>query len=384
MNADIIIKGVVVLKLRPVLSIFAFFSLYNIFVYYLGWNVWIWASTAFHWEHHILFSIIVAIIAYSYILGRLLKLLSFLSIIGSYWFAVVQYGLLLFPIANLTVFLLKWSPLSEEAAIIWTGNVTLIIFMLLMALGMFNAYSPVIRSYEISIPKKVKNHKELKIAVASDMHFGKLSGRAHVSRLVKTVESIKPDLILLPGDIIDDDPKQFVRKQMGAILTNMHAPMGIYGVLGNHEYYGREIPAFLEEMKKLDIQILMDEVIQVEDSFYILGRKDKTDSRRKLIKDLVENLDHNLPIIAMDHQPTQLMEAEESGIDIILSGHTHRGQMMPNHLITKRMFELDWGYLKKNSLHAIVSSGFGFWGPPIRIGSRSEVVELKVTFLQED
>lgn len=384
MNTDIIIKGVVVLKLRPVLSILAFFSLYHILVYYLGWNVWIWASTAFHWGQPILFSFIVAITAYSYILGRLLRPLGFLSIIGSYWFAVVQYGLLLFPIANLSVFLLKWSPLSEEAAIIWTGNVTLFIFMLLMALGTFNAYSPVIRSYELSIPKKVINHKELKIAVASDMHFGKLSGRAHVSRLVRTVERMNPDLILLPGDIIDDDPKQFVRKQMGEILKNMHAPMGIYGVLGNHEYYGKEIPAFLEEMKKLDIQILMDEVIQVEDSFYILGRKDKTDSRRKPIKDLVENLDHNLPIIAMDHQPTQLKEAEESGIDIILSGHTHRGQMMPNHLITKRLFELDWGHLKKNSLHAIVSSGFGFWGPPIRIGSRSEVVELKVSFLQGD
>jgi predicted MPP superfamily phosphohydrolase len=384
MNADIFFKGVVVLKLRPVLSILAFFSLYNILVYYLGWNVWNWGSTAFHWEHPIFFSLIVAITAYSYILGRLSKILSFLSIIGSYWFAVVQYGLLLFPIANFTVFLLKWSPLSAEAAIIWTGNATLLIFILLMALGTFNAYCPVIRSYEISIPKKVLNQKELKIAVASDMHFGKLSGRAHVSRLVKTVESMNPDLILLPGDIIDDDPKQFVRKQMGEILKNMHAPMGIYGVLGNHEYYGKEIPAFLEEMKKLDIRILMDEVIQVEDSFYILGRKDKTDSRRKPIKDLVENLDLNLPIIAMDHQPTQLQEAEESGIDIILSGHTHRGQMMPNHLITKRMFELDWGYLKKNSLHAIVSSGFGFWGPPIRIGSRSEVVELKVTFLQEN
>nr|WP_239583061.1 metallophosphoesterase [Bacillus tianshenii] len=372
------------MKLRPVLSIIAFFSLYNILVYYIGWNVWIWGSTFFHWEHPILFSLIIAVIAYSYILGRLSKGLSFLSIIGSYWFAVVQYGLLLLPICNLTVFLLKWSPLSEEAAIIWTGNVTLFIFLLLMALGTFNAYSPVIRSYEISIPKRGNHHKELKIAVASDMHFGKLSGRAHVSRLVKTVERIKPDLILLPGDIIDDDPKQFVRKQMGGILKRMRAPLGIYGVLGNHEYYGREIPAFLEEMKKLDIHILMDEVWKVGDSFYILGRKDKTDSKRKSIKDLAENLDHNLPIIAMDHQPTQLQEAEESGIDLILSGHTHRGQMLPNHLITKRMFELDWGYLQKNSLHAIVSSGFGFWGPPIRIGSRSEVVEIKISFLQED
>ena len=383
MNADII-KGVVVLKLRPILSILAFFSLYNILVYYLGWNVWIWTSAAFHWDQPILYSVTVAIVAYSYIIGRLLKVLGFFSIIGSYWFAVMQYGLLLFPIADLAVFLLKWSPISGESAIIWTGYTMLLIFVLLLAVGTFNAYSPVIRTYEVTIPKTGINHKDLKIAVASDMHFGKLSGRAHVNRLVKTVGRIKPDLILLPGDIIDDDPKQFVQKQMGKILRQMQAPLGIYGVLGNHEYYGNEIPAFLEEMKKLDIHILMDEIMLVGDRFYILGRKDKTDSRRKSISELVADLDHELPIIAMDHQPAQLKEAEESGIDIILSGHTHRGQMMPNHLITKRMFELDWGYLKKNNLHAIVSSGFGFWGPPIRIGSRSEVVELKVTFLQEN
>ncbi|MOA56893.1 putative metallophosphoesterase [compost metagenome] len=82
----------------------------------------------------------------------------------------------------------------------------------------------------------------------------------------------------------------------------------------------------------------------------------------------------------LDHQPSDLASAAEQGIDISVSGHTHRGQMMPNHLITKRLFELDWGYLRKGGLHAIVSSGFGTWGPPIRIGSRSEVVQIEVEF----
>ncbi len=82
----------------------------------------------------------------------------------------------------------------------------------------------------------------------------------------------------------------------------------------------------------------------------------------------------------MDHQPHQLGAAAEAGIDLMLSGHTHRGQMMPNHLITRRLFELDWGYLRKGVMHAIVSSGFGSWGPPLRIGSRSELLDIRVTF----
>lgn len=370
------------MKIRSVLSIIAFFSLYNCLMYYLGWNMWQYVSLIFDWENPILFGFLIAVLSYSYILGRLLKRLGWLSIIGAYWFAVVQYGLLLFPVANLTVYLLKEFLISQESAILWTGSMTLFAFILLFTVGTFNAYSPVIRHFEVVIPKKGASRKELRIAVASDMHFGKLSGKAHVKRLVKIMGDIKPDLILLPGDIIDDDPKPFVRKNMGEMLKQLHAPLGVYGVLGNHEYYGKEIPAFLEEMKKQDIRILMDEVLKIEDSFYLLGRKDKTDYKRKSFQELVEGLELALPIIAMDHQPAELKQAEESGIDLIFSGHTHRGQMAPNHLITRKLFELDWGYLKKNNLHAIVSSGFGFWGPPIRIGSRSEVVEVTVKFLK--
>ena len=82
----------------------------------------------------------------------------------------------------------------------------------------------------------------------------------------------------------------------------------------------------------------------------------------------------------MDHQPYHLDKAADAGADVMLSGHTHRGQMAPNHLITRRLFELDWGYLRKGNLHAIVSSGFGTWGPPIRLGSRSEIIELTIHF----
>ncbi|MNV95191.1 putative metallophosphoesterase [compost metagenome] len=117
---------------------------------------------------------------------------------------------------------------------------------------------------------------------------------------------------------------------------------------------------------------------------YIVGRKDKTAESmehggRKSVADLLEGLDLNRPVIMMDHQPTGFAAAAEAGVDVLLSGHTHRGQIAPNHWITKRLFELDWGYLNKNNLHVIVSSGYGTWGPPIRLASRSEIISLSLT-----
>ena len=125
-----------------------------------------------------------------------------------------------------------------------------------------------------------------------------------------------------------------------------------------------------------------------KNGLYIVGRKDKTAEHsaegRKPLASLMEGIDLAQPIIVMDHQPYQLDLAAAAGVDVNLSGHTHRGQIAPNHLFTRRIFELDWGYLRKGNLHAIVSSGFGTWGPPIRLGSQSEIIELTIHFTSSD
>jgi predicted MPP superfamily phosphohydrolase len=213
------------------------------------------------------------------------------------------------------------------------------------------------------------------------MHFGRLSGISHLKRLIKNIQAIQPELILLPGDIIDDELEPFIQKNMGEIMSNLKAPLGVFGVLGNHEYYGRQIPQFIEQMNNININILMDESITIDGSFHLLGRKDKTDKERKSFHELLTDIDHSLPIIAMDHQPYEMKQATENGVDVLFSGHTHRGQMAPNHLITRRMFELDWGYLQREQLHAFVSSGYGFWGPPMRLGSRSEILQIDISFV---
>ncbi|MGM7637322.1 metallophosphoesterase [Bacillus sp. Hm123] len=357
------------------------FLLFNSLLFYIGWNGWVWLKVAFHVENPLLYSVLFIFLSYSFIASRMAKFLSAFRVIGYIWLAVIQYSLLLLPLADLTVFLLTLASVPLSTAILVVGNVTLAIFMIIFAYGLFNAYSPIVRTYQINVPKKQGNRESLRIAMASDMHFGTLSGTAHLKRLVQKVKAIEPDLILLPGDIIDDDLEAFTRKKMSTIMSELQAPLGVYGVLGNHEYYGGQVAEFIEEMKKININILLDEKLTIDHSFHLIGRKDKTDKNRQSFANLLTNIDPAYPIIAMDHQPFELKQAQESGVDILFSGHTHRGQMAPNHLITKKMYELDWGYLQKEQMHAFVSSGFGFWGPPIRIGSRSEILQVDVQFI---
>lgn len=363
-------------RLGFVLMIF----IYSLLVFYIGLNGWIWLHSAFGLEGKWIYGSLISIWAFSYLIGSFKKV-SLLKVLGSYWFAVVQYAILLLPLANLAVWLQITAGLPEQSVIIWTGAAVLAAFAGLFLYGTYNAYSPVVRSYTIEIPKQANHRSSLRIAMASDMHFGNLSGLSHLRRLVKEIKKINADIILFPGDIIDDDPQTFMQKKMGDVMKELSAPLGVYGVLGNHEYYGGAIPEFVKEMERVGVTILQDSMIEVDKSFYLVGRKDKTDRKREPLHELISKIDPDLPIIMMDHQPAEVKQAEQHGVDLLLSGHTHRGQMAPNHLITRKIFEVDWGYLQKNQLHAIVSSGFGFWGPPLRIGSRSEIVKIDLTFL---
>lgn len=368
------------MKPRILFQVSIFFIIYTAITFYIGWNLWAWLHAAFGLQELWVLGLIIGFLSYSYIIGRFLHSIPIFKIMGAYWFGILQYSLLLLPIANLFVLIFSLLGFTPETVLIWTGAFVIIAYIVLLLYGTFNAYSPVVRTYSINIPKLIGDIAHLRIVMASDMHFGTLSGLSHLHRLVKKANELKPDLILLPGDIIDDDPKPFIQKKMGDVMKELSAPLGVYGVLGNHEYYGRAIPEFVKEMDRIGIEILQDEIVKIDESFLLVGRKDKTDSKRQSIEELIKNLDHSYPIIMMDHQPAEIKQAEKNGIDLLLSGHTHRGQMAPNHLITRRIFDLDWGYQKFNQLHAIVSSGFGFWGPPLRIGSRSEIIEIDITF----
>jgi predicted MPP superfamily phosphohydrolase len=368
-----------------------FLSIFALINYYIGWHAQLFLSHVFHIQHFTIWWICYWLIAFSYIIGRLgsrylpYSLSSVLKKIGSYWFAVMYFTFILLPFVDLAALVLWLFSVPLSLSVLILGSLLCLVVMLLMARGLWNARNPIVRTYEMSIPKDGGQLDKLRVAVASDIHLGSVVGNKKLQVLVDQINALNPDLILLPGDIIDDDIKPFIRHNMGAVMKQLRSRLGIYAVLGNHEYMGGHIQEFTEQMSAIGIDVLMDRSVKIADSFYVIGRKDKAaehggPSGREELDALLASVDKTLPLILMDHQPHRLDKAEAAGVDIMLSGHTHRGQMMPNHLITRRLFELDWGYLKKGNLHAVVSSGFGTWGPPVRIGSRSEVIELIIHF----
>lgn len=366
--------------MKRILQFVLIMAIYLVLTVYIGWNGWIWLQTVIPSDHVVFYIVLVLFVAYSFLLGQFIKSFPIFKTIGFYWFGFFQYAIILLPLADLIFFALSFSTISKSLIVFWVGNVTCILFVCIFIFGTYNAYNPIIRKYKLSIPKSMNTRKKLRIAVASDMHFGKLSGKSHLKRLVRNINNMNADIILFPGDIVDDHPGVYIKKNMREEMKQLNAPLGVYGVLGNHEYYGKAVPEFLEEMEKSNVRILLDECIKIEDSFYIVGRRDKTERNRKSFENLIADVDKSMPIFAMDHQPFELKKAESCGVDVLFSGHTHRGQMAPNHLITRRMYELDWGYKQIGSMHAIVSSGFGFWGPPLRLGSRSEILQIDLTF----
>lgn len=201
-----------------------------------------------------------------------------------------------------------------------------------------------------------------------------------MASLTRRLQKLNPDIILFIDDVIDEVPMPVIEMNMGAPLRELKAPLGKYVVTGNHEFIGgiKKCASYIES---LGIRLLRDEIILIGNSFLLAGRDDRDSYRFTGIKrkNLEEIFDANkdLPVI---HQPFYLAKAEKLGVDLQLSGHTHHGQLWPLNYITKAIFELSWGYMKKGNTHYYVSCGYGTWVPQIRIGNRPEILNITLSF----
>lgn len=360
-----------------------FIILYALIVFYIGWSGWRWIKPVVSARFRLVYILLLVFLASSLILSRVVAGSAILSVIGSYWLALFSLLVLMLPIVHLGVWLARVMKLPHHTVQKWSGIITLCLLVILLGYGSFNAYNPVMHSYEIHIDKAGPAKGEMRIVMASDMHFGYLSGKSHAKNMVKEINALKPDIVLLPGDIVDDDIVPYKDKGIGRILSEIQAPLGVYASLGNHDRFKGETQELISLLEESGIQVLYDETIEVAGGLTLVGRKDYSDTERAGLAELTGGIDRTKPLIMLEHQPVEFDIAEDLGVDLMLSGHTHYGQIAPANLITGMLFENDWGYLKKGKLHSIVSSGYGFWGPPIRIGSRSEVVAIDVRFSGE-
>ncbi|MFT3740066.1 MAG: metallophosphoesterase [Breznakibacter sp.] len=364
----------------------------NLYIYFRGiqgLEAWPVVKACFRW------GVIFFMLAYP--IGRFLEKvwLSPVSDVfhwaGALWFAVMLYAfLLLLPIdlvrlANRLFHFLPQigSPEYLRLKLIVTGMVVSAV-VLIVGGGFLNAWHPKVSYMTLHIPKNGGEFERLRIVAASDVHMGTIIAKRKIDKLVDTIHGLDPDLILFAGDVVDEDVQPVIRQNLGRSLLRLKAPLGVYAITGNHEHIGG-VSRTVEYLSSHGLTFLRDTAILVHNSFYIVGREDRDVRRssgrdRRSMEELMHHVDRSKPVILLDHQPYNLQEAVEAGVDLQLSGHTHHGQLWPFGYVTQRIFEVSRGYLKRAETHFYVSTGFGTWGPPVRTGNRPEIVVFDLVF----
>lgn len=288
----------------------------------------------------------------------------------------------------------------SRKAFVVTGAVCTLLIIGVSLYGIFNQWNIKTKTYDVKIDKQVKGMDSLKIVLLADIHFGYSIGEKHAGLLVKKINAEDPDLICIAGDIFDNEYEGIKNpKKTAAILRSLKSRYGVYACWGNHDLSEPILAGFTFRNAKKDyddprmrnflesanIRLLDDETVLIDKRFYLTGRKDpsrcrKMSDTRKDPDQLTACLDKTLPIIFMDHQPGQLDEVAAAGADLDLCGHTHDGQLFPLNIITGLVWENSCGYLKKGTMHNIVTSGAGIWGPNMRTATNSEICSITVHF----
>ncbi|WP_165865963.1 metallophosphoesterase [Lucifera butyrica] len=308
------------------------------------------------------------------------------ALVSSYWLAAAYYATLLWLATDAAIwgvsvfFPLRFVlPPYLPGLTVWSTVSGLLLY------GTWNALHPVIRHHTITIAKSCGPLTDLHAVLVSDIHLGPLIDNSRLRAMIERINALEPDIVFLAGDIIDENVVYFAQNKMPETLRALKSRFGAFAVLGNHEYLGGFPDTAVQLLEQAGIRVLRDQSVLVNDSFWLVGRDDRmryrlTGKPRRPLEELMEGLDVSRPVLLLDHQPVNLAEPCRQKVDLQLSGHTHRGQFFPNNLVTKRIFEVDWGYYRKQDFQIIVSSGYATWGPPIRIGSRPELVDIRIQF----
>lgn len=255
---------------------------------------------------------------------------------------------------------------------------TLLIPAAVLSWGISNHNTIRIKEYAIDVPRRSSPLTELAVAFASDFHLGRITSPRFMEKFVAKVNGLKADLVLLGGDIIEGGRGSGATAAFAEGFRRVESKIGVYGVLGNHDRFGGDRGAFFEQA---GIRILSEAVEKIGGAFYLAGRADGRTARgRKPIEALLEGVSDDLPIILLDHRPTDIDNVSRTRVDVQISGHTHHGQLWPVNFISNRQYPLSWGHLKKGDTHFFVTSGIQTWGPPVRTAGRSEILLIRIRF----
>lgn len=260
-------------------------------------------------------------------------------------------------------------------------ELTLFTLMILyIGFGVINGQKePKITKHILTPSQPIKN--DLNIVFFSDLHIGGLVDKEYVSNVVSKINSQNPDIVLIGGDLIDTK-LEYIQEEL-QILKELKSKYGVYFIVGNHEYF-HNLEEIITTTRKLGLIPLLNETIHITElDIQISGIYDYMGKRRDAFKPDLNalNIDENIYSVLVSHQPKVVkdMDFRSDNFDMVLSGHTHCGQISPFGLLVL----LDQPYLcgeydlsEKSKL--IISAGAGFWGPQMRIGSEYEIHLLQI------
>ncbi|RGS41469.1 hypothetical protein DWX94_08575 [Coprococcus eutactus] len=279
----------------------------------------------------------------------------------------------------------------KKRKIYYAGVTAIIITIVYMSWGWYQAHNVWQKDYTIHTDKAVGS---IKLALIADSHTGTTFDGEGFAEHVKAIQAQDPDAVLIAGDFVDDDTSLIDMKKCCEALGTLDTKYGVYYVFGNHDkgYYASERRGYdgddiIAELEKNGVAVLQDETVLLGDSFYIIGRQDLSEvtdrgGSRADIEDLVKDLDDDKYQIVMDHQPADYANEKASGVDLVLSGHTHGGQ-----LFLIKLFQEITGMGGNDQIYGlenidgsdfIVTSGISDWAIKFKTGCRSEYVIIDI------
>lgn len=367
-----------------VLSLIAI--LYGGINYFVGNKIRIFVQSMIHINIAIpIFVIIIALYTTtigtyyfsSYSVGKLI------GKVGTYWlgFSMTAFVLLLIGEAIAVVIYKGFLRKPYNSIYVIIGLCCTIIIYLY---GIYHARQLYVTTYEVSIDKE-STIDSLEIVMISDLHLGYSNDNKFLKKAVDQINRLSPDIVVIVGDLFDGNFSAITAPtETSNLLNSIHTRYGTYMCWGNHDA-GKEFDKMKDFIMQTNIKLLEDSFTTVGDKLIIVGRKDSSPIgdqgvERSNVDINSKDFEESLPIIVLDHQPTNILDNPYNA-DLILMGHTHAGQIFPFNLVTNKVFISDYGYYQlPSSTQTIVTSGLGTWGPPMRIGSKNEIVKITINF----
>ena len=265
----------------------------------------------------------------------------------------------------------------------YAGIMALVLCAVYLGIGWYNAHHVRETRYMVTTEKDLG--VPLTIAVISDAHLGITLDGSAFGALLERIQAQQPDLLLIVGDYVDDDSPRADMLKASDALGRFEAPYGVCYVFGNHdEGYSRYRDFDSRELRSAlisnGVKILEDETVLIDDRFYVIGRKDRSDRNRETAADLTQDLDLDRFMVVLDHQPNDYEQEAASGVDLVVSGHTHGGHMLPAGWIGEWLGANDrtYGTEQRDGTTFVVTSGVSGWAIPFKTGTFSEYVIIEV------